>query len=395
MSGSARETLFDDIERTDSSPMAYGESVFDFYNRVDRPEWARVRSELDEWYSHYPDDDNDLRNRFQDPRQDQHFGAWWELWVFTFYRHLRYKIAVHPTMPNGKRPDFVITRDGKSTYVECKAMPEKRRSANEALILDCTNEVKNPDFLLELEVDQEGPQTPSCKEIKRQLRYQLELLDADEVIGDREAGKEFPYFNVGVQDWVLTYTAYPVERPHRGVRGRLLALPPTPGAMWIDNVGQIRNAVRAKGRKYAELDKPLEDPLIVALNTWWVPFGDDEDEPFEALFGSTAVAYWQGVQPPVIHAFRRENGYWRRDPPTGTRVSAVLVGHNISPYRSATGVPRMLTNPWSRLPISETDALTTTTATDDGQRVNTEGTLAIDALFGLPSDWPLVDKPRR
>jgi hypothetical protein len=54
MSGSARETLFDDIERTDSSPMAYGESVFDFYNRVDRPEWARVRSELDEWYSHYP-----------------------------------------------------------------------------------------------------------------------------------------------------------------------------------------------------------------------------------------------------------------------------------------------------------------------------------------------------
>ncbi|MGB7165294.1 MAG: hypothetical protein WBD70_19510, partial [Mycobacterium sp.] len=171
--------------------------------------------------------------------------------------------------------------------------------------------------------------------------------------------------------------------------------PPTPGAMWIDNVGQIRNAVRAKGRKYAELDKPLEDPLIVALNTWWVPFGDDEDEPFEALFGSTAVAYWQGVQPPVIHAFRRENGYWRRDPPTGTRVSAVLVGHNISPYRLAAGVPRMLTNPWSRLPISETDAVTTTTASDDGQRVNTEGTLAIDALFGLPSDWPLVDKSRR
>lgn len=70
---------------------------------------------------------------------------------------------------------------------------------------------------------------------------------------------------------LLTYTAYPVEPAHRGNRGRILALPPTPGAMWINNVGLIRNALRDKGSNYSELDKPLEDPLIVAINTWWVP----------------------------------------------------------------------------------------------------------------------------
>jgi hypothetical protein len=55
----------------------------------------------------------------------------------------------------------------------------------------------------------------------------------------------------------------------------------------------------------------------------------------------------------------------------------------------------MLTNPWAPTPISETDGLAITTATDDGQIVNSEGTLTIDELFDLPTDWPLVDKPRR
>ena len=135
--------------------------------------------------------------------------------------------------------------------------------------------------------------------------------------------------------------------------------------------------------------------MIVEINTWWVPFDVDEDEEFDALFGSPAVAYWQGIRPPSINAFRKQNGYWRRDPPAGTRVSAVLVGHNIKPYDVATNVPRMLTNPWAPTPISETDGLATTTATDDGQIANTEGTLASDKLFDLPTDWPLVDKPRR
>jgi hypothetical protein len=384
-------TLFDDRPGTDPAYKTYGESIFDFYNRVDRAEWARIRDELESWYSKYPDNDGDVRKRFRKPAADQHFGAWWELWVYTFYRRLGHEVTPHPTMPNGTKPDFLVTRDGRSTYVECKAIPEKPRSANEARILDCTDELKNPDFWLELDIDQAGTQTPSCNEIKARLREQLELLNPDEVISDREAGKDFPYIQISVQDWLLTYTAYPVESARRGDHARLLALPPTPGAAWIDNVGLIRKAVRAKGRKYAELEQPLEDPLIIAINTWWVPF-DDEDEPFEALFGSPAFAYWQGMRPPVIHPFRRENGYWRRDPPAGTRVSAVLVGHNIKPYGLATDIPRMLTNPWSETPTSDTHGLATTTATDDGKPVNTEGALAIGELFGLPADWPLVDK---
>jgi hypothetical protein len=124
-------TLFDDRSRSGPAYKTDGESVFDFYNRVDRPEWARARDELEDWYSQYPDDNGDLRKRFRKPGADQHFGAWWELWVYTFYRLLGYEVTPHPTMPNGTKPDFLVSRNGRSTYVECKAIPEKSRSANE------------------------------------------------------------------------------------------------------------------------------------------------------------------------------------------------------------------------------------------------------------------------
>lgn len=386
------QTLFNGRPRGGPRYKTDSESVFDFYNRADGDSWERVRDELETWYSRYPDTDGDVRKRFRHPATDQHFAAWWELWVYTFYARLGYQVLPHPTMPNGKKPDFLVTLDGTSTYVECKAIPEKPRSANEAGILDCTNEVKNPDFWLELDIEEEGTQTPSCNEIKAQLEKRLELLNADEVISERDAGNDLPDFQVRVQDWVLTYTAYPVPVERRGDNGRLLAIPPTPGAAWIDNVGKIRKAVKAKGRKYTDLKTPLGDPLIIALNTWWVPFGDDEDEPFEALFGTSAIAYWQGMRPPEIHPFRQENGYWRREPAAGTRVSAVLLGHNIKPYGLATDTPRILTNPWSETPVQETYGLATTTATDEGQPVNTEGTLRVNDLFGLPADWPRVAK---
>lgn len=176
-------------------------------------------------------------------------SAWWELWIFTFYRQLGYTIDGHPDLPNGTNPDFLISREGVSTCVECKAIPEKPRSADEGRIIDCTNEVKHPDFLLELEIDRQGTQTPSCNAIRTRLEERLRALDADAVIGDYEAGQIFPSFQVSVQDWLLTYTAYPVDPKRRGGRGRLLALPPTPGAVLIDNVGVIRRALAAKGRK--------------------------------------------------------------------------------------------------------------------------------------------------
>jgi hypothetical protein len=207
------KTLFDQFERTESSPMAYGGSVFDFCNRVDRPEWARVRAELEDWYSHYPDRDRQLRKHFRNRRRnDQHFGAWWELYMYTFYRRLGYEITVHPTLPNIKKtkPDFLITRDGEGAYVECKAVLERTRSATEAAILNCTNRASHPDFILELDIDQEGTHQPSCARIRSRIEKWLQRLNADDVIAARDAGKPLPILPLEIDRWQLLYTARPV-----------------------------------------------------------------------------------------------------------------------------------------------------------------------------------------
>jgi hypothetical protein len=78
------DKLFDEVPRSDPGPKTNTESVFEFYNRVDRPDWARVRDELERWYSEYRDNDGDLRKRFRNRRPGQHLGGWWELWVYTF-----------------------------------------------------------------------------------------------------------------------------------------------------------------------------------------------------------------------------------------------------------------------------------------------------------------------
>jgi hypothetical protein len=393
VTSSTTGTLFDQFERIDSSPMAYGGSVFDFYNRDARPEWARLRAELEDWYSHYPDKDGQLRKHFRNrKRNDQHFGAWWELYMYTFYRRLGYEITVHPKLPNGKKPDFLITRDGEGAYVECKVVIERTRSANEAAILNCTNKASHPDFILELDVDQEGTQQPSCAKIRSRIEKWLQRLNADDVIAARDAGRPLPTLPLSIGDWELLYTANPVPPERRGKYTRLLGLVSWRVVMF-DNVGLIKRAVGDKGRKYTGVDTPLDHPLIVALNTATVFIDDDEID--HALFGSGSMLYNLGGEEKFIPRGRAPNGYWCADPPAGTRVSAVLMGRNIDPYGAARDTPRMWINRWAPMPISESFGLATNNLQDDGQVLRTDGNLVIHELLGLPADWPLVDRPRR
>jgi hypothetical protein len=298
---------------------------------------------------------------------------------------------VHPMMPNGTKPDFLVTRGGVSTYVECKVIPAKTRSPHEAWILDCTDRARHSDFLVELDIEQQGTEQPKADAIRTALERWLNTLNADEVLADYSAGRDLPSFTFDVKDWLLTYTAYPVDPENRGERTRLLAILPTSGAAFIDDVGPIRKALREKGRKYANLSQPLDNPLVVAINSGSVFFENSDVD--QALFGSATFTYLPNAQQRWIHEFRRQNGYWRRDPPAGSRVSAVLIGRNIDPWGAASDVPQIWVNPWSHMPISDTYSLATTTADDSGNVTRSEGTLAIHELFALPQAWPQVDKP--
>jgi hypothetical protein len=332
-----RKTLFDQFERTDFSPMIHGGSVFDFHNRVDRPKWARVRDELEDWYSQYPDDDGELRKRFRSRRQDQHFGAWWELYMYTCYRRLGYGIVVHPTLPNyDTKPDFLVTHNSEGAYVECKAVLERTRSAKEAAILNSTNKASHPDFILELDIDQEGTHQPGVARIRTPIEKWLRRLNADDVIAASDAGRPLPTLPLEINGWQLLYIARPVPPQQRGKYSRLLGLVSWRVVMY-DNVGLIKRAVRTKGRKYADVDTPLDRPLIVALNTATVFIDDDEIDA--ALFGSGSMLYNPGGEEKYIPMGRVPNGYWRADPPAGTPVGSPAAASRPGPTPRSRPVP--------------------------------------------------------
>lgn len=69
------------------------------------------------------------------------------------------------------------------------------------------------------------------------------------------------------------------------------------------------------------------------------------------------------------------------------------MGRNIDPYRAAKDVPRMWINPWSRMPVTDTYGLATNSLLDDDQVRRTDGSVVAHDVFGLPTDWPLSDKP--
>jgi hypothetical protein len=387
-------TLFDEIARTDPAPARHGEGNFAFMNRVDRPFWRRVRDQLEEWFREYPmDAAADLAGRFRDSDSRQHFGAWWELYLFTLYSRLGYLVAVHPTVSGTTaQPDFLIARGDEELYVEAAVLfsgivDEGRHDEREAWIYDLVNKATDPNFHVGLEFDRLGMQLPKAMELIRPLEQWLAGLDPDGVAAEIDAGQEAPELYLGVRDWRLIFTAFPVKREHRGEIGRLLGVyPATAGP--VNDKEMVRKTLNRKGSHYGPLDKPF----VVALLCMSSFMGDDDME--QALFGSLACRYYVNEPSRKVHWVRLRDGFWMRgSQPRGTRVSAVLAGTDLMPRRSACRLPRLWLNPWGTRPLTVTDPFPTATANDRGLVVSAETDFEAHVVLGLPKDWPGPESP--
>lgn len=165
--------VFDDVERTDGAPAYDTEDSFHFLNRVAGTPWAKVRELTEEWFADYPASEQaDLRSRYRETDAPQHYGAGWELYIYTLYRRLGYDVKVHPTLPNTPRkPDFLVTRGDISTYVECVVhlstggTPRRGGGAESSWIFEATNRARNPNFMVNIDIEQTGSERPKAAEI--------------------------------------------------------------------------------------------------------------------------------------------------------------------------------------------------------------------------------------
>jgi len=175
------DKLFDEGQRSDSSPARDTEPSFRFLNRRAGAFWDRVRDETDTWYADFPDDNRDLRNRFRKDEKDQHLAAWWELYMHRLFRRLGYKVEVHPDLSGARsKPDFLVSEESAGLYVESAAIfnsDDIENAAGRAWICECVNSAQNTDFMVDLDIEEVGIQQPRRRQIVAPLEEWLATLD--------------------------------------------------------------------------------------------------------------------------------------------------------------------------------------------------------------------------
>ena len=116
--------LFDDCDRTDTAPIAPGESFYEFLNRSAVDEPGRSRDLSERWFADYVDDAaaselNRFVSDFRSKDDTQHHAAWLELCVHQMLVRLGFSVDIHPDVPGTpKHPDFGATSDGSRILAE-------------------------------------------------------------------------------------------------------------------------------------------------------------------------------------------------------------------------------------------------------------------------------------
>jgi hypothetical protein len=382
--------LFDEIERTDSRLGKRSESLFAFLNRVDRPEFARVRDLMEAWFARYPADSRaDIRERFRDANPHQALGAFWEFVLHELHLGLGYTLERDPGVPGTtKRPDFLATRGDGAFYLEGTIIgysdDEMARRRRRNLVLDFVDDAFSPDFWVNINVPVEGQTTPSKDEIKRPIEKwlgSLQWTDGQTLLDSA------PEFELRVRDWVLRCRAYPRAESLRGdPEFPTIGMGPT-WAGTIDERTPIEKSLRDKASRYGKPDKPY---VVAALCLR--DFVTDEAIQ-QALYGPHALRMplVGGVaQPTLAEVVRDPRGLWQwGEDQRATRVSAVLSASHLNPWLIASAKLTLWKNPWATRPVEEDLPWKTVTGDlDANELVVSEATLEPREILGLPESWP-------
>lgn len=383
--------LFKDGPRTDDSPGRHAEGPFEVLSRSARPDLARVRALLEEWFARYP---REAQHHMKTRLRAEWDGAWFELFLHELLLRLGCTAALHPMVPGVSRvPDFLVRpASGEPFYLEAAAVTEEttataREPRAHAHILDVLNEYWHPDFSFWLEELEGVPTgTPSRKALHDVLRRCVEGLDADRVMALYADGRVEELPRALFDDGGLRFSVVPIPKP-AAIRGRpggrAVGVGPQGGGV-VRPVEAIRAVVKGKARAYGT----PEWPLVVAVNTV-AGFGVARDDVVAALFGSEIVSYSPADDGGTLG--RARDGVWTAGSgPTYTRLSAVLLAAPALPWNLPTAPICLYHNPWAARPYTGPLTRLPQAVPRDGHLEWREG-LSTGALLGLPPTWPAVN----
>lgn len=357
----AELTLYDDFERTDPEPAGAVESSFAFLNRIDQPFWQRVRDLTETWFAEFPREHSaDLRARFRKDDPNQHWPAWWELYLHALFLKLGFEVEVHPDLIEcGNHPDFRLSRNGEPvTYVEAVCantgaiIAPERHTARENRLIDIINEVPPRGFYVALEIESTGPDDLRRKTIKRPVEDWVASAGDDHVSPDLVIDRD---------GWEIRLSA--LRGGQRTGAGPLVSMGPMISGM-IDDIGAMRMAAARKNGHYPVGDTPLTLAILQKNDP------SDEDCVDRLLYGDRI--HGGGRVPNSLWGTAAEQARPKPD--------ALIVGRSIHPWNVSKRVPTLFTPPSHESAVSAIELPRSEEGADDIDRAC--------GIFGLPVEWP-------
>jgi len=348
-------TLFDIGTRTEMRFKGHNEPEFTYLNQSARPSVCALRAMLEEWFQHFPRTSQpDLRSRFRDSSNNQHSGAFFELYVHELLIRLGYTVIVHPILADvSTHPDFLARHvDGSEFYVEVTlagipAQGVQGANARISQVYDILDGMDSPNFFLHLDVEGSPASPPPASKLRAQVQRWLATLDPDEIsrkmqIDGFDSIAKFQWAHSG---WEIVITPIAKTAGTRGKAGIRPIGAVSPEAQWLQADADLKAALESKANKYGE----LKLPLLIAVNTLSVHC--DDIDIINGLFGQEGIVCSLAEDGSIVqqNPTRKRNGFWNG--PKGSRnrtASGVLIVSNLNAWSMGVLTPELFHNPWAK-----------------------------------------------
>ncbi len=389
----AKLRVFDNIHRTDFSPKRNVETNYGFYNRSARSAFDNVRNVIEEAVKYYPDSEaGELISRIKSGN-DIHFrSAVFELFLHEAMRRQGFSLVPHPKLPNGSacKPDFLVSdSNGISFYLEAVLAKEnneqdKGGEARKGVVLDTLSNSPHENFVIAIDDKGSPDSPPSGKKLNRLIHKWLDALDPDEVSQQIEKSglDSGPFINWSHDGWNLKIRPIPLKPERRGKSTNLVGIGGVGGG-WVDGWSPIRNAIKFKGGKYGDLDKPL----VIAVNM--DSFHLNRIDEMQALYGQEQYIFTPSANAD-LKMQRASNGAWHgKSGPQYTRVSAAWLFNDLNASSLAVSKSTVYFNPWAEKPAPESLKCFPFALPKDSKMEWKDGA-SFSEIFQLNEGWPEV-----
>lgn len=387
-----RISIFDDSERTDPSPKAAIESEFHFFNRSSRVEFQRVRDLISGLVRQYPNEEiYEIVARIRSGDDTAFRSSVFELVLHETLHRRGFRLTVHPELPNGRqtRPDFLVEApNGESFYLEATLASEagyvdRPSRARIEQFLDVLNKQPHKNFMLDVQNEGYPTSQPGSKQLLRGLHRWLDSLDPDMIaalIAERRF-EEMPLMPWEHSGWEVIFRPIPLSAAKRGRSRRLIGMYDAGGGV-VDHWNPLRKAIRKKGERYGELDKPL----LIAVNLD-SGFLDRIDER-QALFGQEEFVFRVGDPNAELRFRRKQNGAWiGQNGPEYTRVSGAWIFNDIQASAIVGKRNTIYFNPWASHALTDSLKIFPHVLVQDNKFEELGGE-AIATILELDDNWP-------